>query len=151
MKKMNNDELYHYGIKGMKWGQRRAVNKIERISKRSKKEGWSDDATEAAHIKNKKVKQMSNVELKKLNERQSLEEKHKQLNPSAIKRGLMIAGATAAALGTAATLYKYGKTYVKGGQKIVKKWSNVSVSNKFWKGMRNTAKPKFSDFKDLLK
>ena len=43
---MNNNELYHYGIPGMRWGHRKS--KIEKISERSKKRGWSDDATEAA-------------------------------------------------------------------------------------------------------
>ena len=38
---MINDELYHYGVPGMKWGVRRSNNALGRIDKKSKK----DDGT----------------------------------------------------------------------------------------------------------
>lgn len=77
---MENNELTHYGILGMKWGVRRSQAKLARIGKRAKKGGWSEDAESAAKIKTKKVKQMSNAELKKLNERTRLENEYKNLN-----------------------------------------------------------------------
>lgn len=75
---MNNNELYHYGILGMKWGVKRA-SKASRIEKRAKKKNWSEDAETAAKIKTKNVKQMSNAELRKLNERLQLEKQYSQL------------------------------------------------------------------------
>ena len=73
-----NDELYHYGVLGMKWGRR--------------KSRMSQDASEARAIKKKKVSEMSNAELKRLNERQNLERIYKQNNKSKIAIGLAAAG-----------------------------------------------------------
>lgn len=77
---MDNYELIHYGIPGMKWGVRRSQKQLSRISKKAKKRNWSDDATEVEAIKTKKMKQMSNTELRKLNERTRLENEYKNLN-----------------------------------------------------------------------
>jgi len=137
-----DNELYHYGVPGMKWGVRRSQAKLNRISNRSKKQGWSDDATEVAKIRTKKVSQMSNAELSKVNSRKGLENKYKQLNPNIIKKGLAVAGATLAAMGTISALYKNGSKVIDAGkkfaQKSIKKCSNMKVdgaSKSFWKAM----------------
>lgn len=114
---MNNNELYHYGVLGMRWG-RRGANKLDRISERSKKEKWSNDATEAAIIKTKKVSQMSNAELNKLNNRKNLERNYRQLNPSAVKKGLRIAAGIAGALGTITALHTNGGKVINMGKSI---------------------------------
>lgn len=117
---MTESELYHYGTKGMKWGVRKSRSSSgSSRKKRSKTDGWSDDAKEAYRIKKKKVNQMSNAELKKLNERRNLEKNYKQLNPNAVKRGIAVATTTAAALGTMVTLYNNGSNIVRIGQMIV--------------------------------
>lgn len=77
---LNQNELAHYGIPGMKWGVRRSQKQLARIDKKAKKQGWSEDAENAAKIKTKKLKQMSNADLKKLNERMRLENEYKNLN-----------------------------------------------------------------------
>ena len=77
---MENNELKHHGVKGMKWGVRRSQAKLDRIAKKAAKKGWSDDAKSAAEIKTKRLYQMSNTELKKLNERTRLEKEYKNLN-----------------------------------------------------------------------
>ena len=118
---MMNDELYHYGVPGMKWGVRRSQKQLSRIESRSKKSNWSDDATTAAKIKTKKVSQMTNAELRKLNDRKELERKYNQLNPNAVKKGMAVAGAIAGTLGTVAAIYTNGGKVVSIGKSIVSK------------------------------
>lgn len=74
------NELAHHGVKGMKWGVRRTEKQLARIRGKAEKENWSDDAKNASELRVKSVKQMSNSELKKLNERTRLENEYKQLN-----------------------------------------------------------------------
>ena len=144
-----NNELYHYGVPGMKWGQRKS--KLERVSERSKKRGWSDDATEVAKIKTKRVSQMSNNELRKVNDRKSLEQNYGRLNPNAIKKGLLIAGGVAAAMGTVTLLYKNSKEIIKIGKELTKKvGKKITPSGKFWNGVKNMSKMG-NDFTSLLK
>lgn len=106
---MSNYELYHYGVKGMKWGVR--------------KKRWSEDAKTASSIRKKKVKEMSNAELRKLNERTRLEKEYGNLNPGAVSRGLKFVGATVATMGTVLALHNNGKQIINlgrtAGSKIV--------------------------------
>lgn len=120
--KTNTNELYHYGVLGMKWGTRRAQNKTSRIDQKAKKNKWSDDATEAAKIKTKKVGQMTNAELNKLNNRMNLERNYRQLNPNAVKKGLVIAGTVAGALGTVIALHTNSKNVINIGKEVASKF-----------------------------
>lgn len=121
---MNNNELYHHGIIGMKWGVRRYQNKDGTLTNSGKKrynqDNWSEDAKAASQLKKKNVNQMSNAELRKLTERQQLERNYSSLNPSAIQKGLVAAAAVAGALGTIASLQKNSKKVLDMGQKAVK-------------------------------
>ena len=119
-----DNELYHYGVLGMKWGVRRSRSKGSYISKKRKRKktvstkGMSEDAKEAARLKNKHVSQMSNAELRKYNERRQLEQQYAKLNPSDIQRGLIIAGSVAGALGTVSSLYNNSNQVINAGKKV---------------------------------
>ena len=122
----HNNELYHWGIKGMKWGVRRYQNSdgsytsAGKKRRKSRTDGWRDDAKEAGQLKKKKLNQMSNTELQKLNKRQELENKYRQNNKSSIAKGIAIVGVTAAALGTLNNLYINGDNVIKNGKKIAR-------------------------------
>ena len=125
----NSGELYHYGVKGMKWGvikqKSNSSNKSSHGKRKNKQDNWSDDAKRASSIQKKSVKSMSNDELRKLNDRTRLEREYKNLNPGAIRKGAKVVATIAGAMGTVHTLYnnatnlsKIGKSFM---DKIVKK------------------------------
>lgn len=132
---MINDELCHYGVPGMKWGVRKSQNKLDRIDKRSKKNDWSEDATTAAKIKTKKVSQMTNAELRKLNDRKNLEQQYANLTKnsskgrSAVKAFIATAGTLTAVSAAVAAYAKYGKKIYKAAGKI-KELSKVAINAK---------------------
>ena len=132
---MINDELYHYGVPGMKWGVRRSQNKLDRIDKRSKKNDWSEDATTAAKIKTKKVSQMTNAELRKLNDRRNLEQQNANLSRNsnkgraAVKAFIATAGTITAVSAAAAIYAKHGKKVYQASGKI-KEFLKVAINAK---------------------
>lgn len=130
-----DNELYHHGIKGQKWGVRRYQNKDgTRIGNRSRrKESQSEDYKTAKNLKKKKMNQMSNAELRKLNERQQLEKTYKQMNKSTIGKGMAFVASAAAITNTAVNLYNnsnklvhIGKT---AGNKIIDVIGNMVMKD----------------------
>lgn len=117
-----NNELYHHGIKGQRWGVRRFQKKngsLTPAGRKRQKQNMSQDAKEANAIKKKKVSEMSNAELRKLNERQNLERNYRSLNPSVISRGAKAVTVTAAALGTIVGLQKNSVKIINLGKKAI--------------------------------
>jgi hypothetical protein len=70
---MYKNYLMHYGIKGMKWG-------VRRTEKLRKQRQASEDHKKKKELKKKKIHEMSNAELKELNNRLQLEKQYKDLN-----------------------------------------------------------------------
>lgn len=110
----NNDELFHFGTKGMKWGVRK-----------DKKSSASSDAEEAHGLRKKSLAELSNAELKSLNNRRQLEAKFQQLNPTTIDRGKAHVKTVIATAGTAAAVYNLvkspaGQAAVSVGRKVAK-------------------------------
>lgn len=80
-----DNELIHWGVKGQKWGVRRYQNKdgsLTAAGKKRQKENWSEDAKTASALRKKNIKQLSNAELRKLNERIQLENNYNNLTKS---------------------------------------------------------------------
>ena len=123
---MDNQELIHYGVPGMKWGVRRSTGEIrtDRTNRQIKKLGaaknLSSNASNAAneasnmigrvsrnHRPSKKVRNelatMSDQELRNKINRMQMEQQYANLNPSKVSRGanyaanvLSVAGSIAA-------------------------------------------------------
>ena len=77
-------ELYHFGIKGMKWGVHKDRKRSVR-TKRSKSD--SSDYSESRDLLTKSPNQLSNTQLRKLNERLNLEQQYSNLTKTQKQNG----------------------------------------------------------------
>ena len=117
---MDNNELKHYGVLGMKWGIRKDRGSSA-ARRKAKTRGWSKDAKEVHRIKNKKVSTLTNAELRKANERINLENNYKNLNKSQISKGLAFVATVTAASTSALTFYNNSSKLISAGKKVIKK------------------------------
>ena len=72
------DFLEHHGVKGMKWGVRKSGTRKT-----------SSDYKKTAKLRNRHPAELSNKQLKSINERINLEQNYRRLNPSKIKTGIV--------------------------------------------------------------
>jgi hypothetical protein len=96
-KNNSNDFLEHYGIKGMRWGRRRALSNVESSSTSSvkatpiEKPKASADASAVSTYKSRVaaggVDALSTKELQQLVNRQNLEQQYAKLNPAPVSAG----------------------------------------------------------------
>lgn len=77
--------LSHYGVLGMRWGVRKSRGS-GRVSSHPYSKG-SKDHIKAQHLKKKGLKNLTNEELKTVNQRIQLESQYKKLNPGHISKG----------------------------------------------------------------
>ena len=91
------NELYHFGIKGMRWGVRRYQNADGSLTsagkKRLKKSQTSNEETDSSNkpstksSSTKTVKDMSDDELRQAINRLQLEQQYKNLSPKNVSKG----------------------------------------------------------------
>lgn len=110
-----DNELYHYGVLGMKWGVRR--------SKKTKP--TVDPSYKKAHTK-KKLKYMSDNELREINKRLNLEKNYSDLTRTK-SRGKAAVDAFVGTAGTIAAVMGAYNTYKKYGGPILKKIGKMKV------------------------
>lgn len=124
-----SNELYHYGVLGMKWGVRRDRS---RSGGSRQKRPSSQDSREASAIKKKRLNEMSNAELRKFNERTRLEQEYSRLNPNAVKKGWKYVATAVGVMGTAVALYNNSNNAIKIGKevgnKVIDTFGNAAIN-----------------------
>lgn len=121
-----NDCLWHWGIKGMKWGVRRYQNKDGTLTAAGKQRYNGNDhvSDHPDYIRAhewKSVHELSDAELNAKINRLQKEKQYESLiaKPSKLKKVIAIAGTTATALGTISNVYNNYNNVAKIGKTIL--------------------------------
>lgn len=118
------DSIYHFGIKGMKWGIRRYQNKDGSLTLQGKMR-YSEDYKRAHSGKN--IKEMSDTELRNVNNRLQMERQYSSLTRKT-SRGKKIVQTLITTAGTLAAAEGAYKTYKKYGDQAINAIGNLVVS-----------------------
>lgn len=90
---MRENELYHYGILGMKWGVRRTPDQLARAKGKTKSSSSDNDTdnnkakTSSNTSTKKSISEMTDDELRKTINRMQLEQQYRNLNPEKVSAG----------------------------------------------------------------
>ena len=124
-------ELYHHGILGMKWGVRRYQNKDGSLTPAGKirrkqneaSRNYSEDEKRIQSLSGKKAEELSNQELRIMNERLQLKKQYANLTKKEKNQVLAI---RASAVGIVASVYT--KRYMtKAVEAIISKLAEVGT------------------------
>ena len=121
-----NNELYHWGIKGQKWGVRRYQNKDGSLTPAGRKKYGSDDNRKVAEIRKKRISEMTNSELKDTNYRLNLEKQYKDLTRKK-SVGKKVVSAFIATAGTIVAIENAAGTYKRVVKTLVNKIGKAPV------------------------
>ena len=103
-------ELYHFGVKGMRWG----VRKASPSGSGTKSYKSSRDYNAANRLRRKAkqsgAKSLTNKEMKMVNTRLELEKKYNALNPSTLDKGQRVLSTTVSIVGGVTALYAASKS-----------------------------------------
>lgn len=107
--------IEHHGVKGMRWGVRTKGRKPRRES---------TDFKKTVPLRNRKTHELSNKQIKTVNERINLETNYKRLNPNKVQKGKAAAAGLLATATMAATAYNLmnspaGKAAIASGKKML--------------------------------
>lgn len=119
--------LEHHGVKGQRWGVRRTKAALARAARREGRP-QSEDAARAKALSKKKRSELTNDELRFLNERQNLEQNNRRLNPGVVDKGQAKTRAILGTVGLGVAAYNTIKS--PAGQAAVRAGKNI-VSNYF--------------------
>ena len=89
---MENNELVHYGVKGMKWGVRRYQRKDGSLTPAGKKRyddsgGEKSSSSSGNSSGRRNTSEMSDAELQRVVNRLNLEKRYKELTPATTSMG----------------------------------------------------------------
>ena len=112
----NLDELYHYGVLGMRWGRRKA-----------RKSTLSDDHLKTQKIKKKRISELSNKELQEYNNRKNLERNYNSFKPIHFAMGMAAFGAAAVIIGNYKNIKSNLPELLQDGKILVSKMRNIRI------------------------
>lgn len=99
--------IEHHGVVGMHWGVRRG----------SSARRQSTDSKRVSELRKRPKHQLTNKQLRTVNERMKLEQNFSRMNPGSVKKGAETAAAMLATIGVGFTAYNMIKS--PGGQALV--------------------------------